>query len=1079
MYPETIDLFTDRDFARLAREIVNKAGSVSTTLKHFDNRFKRAVEEFRNQNRFAAYREDAGRLPFNITLGYPKAPFKKTWPLLGFKHAMIEAYNRGDDYIAWPSTGDQIAQIEGWGDRQFESIIDNVTKTTPRQIGEFVKRYGGKVEKIKIWGDHEVFAVKITPEMETLIENKEIPQFSLDEPLDPKDPNPKVQEQIEKHMEQDTRGKKEKIRNWATALWKSFTSPIPQIRPGKFGYFKDRVRLAKEVDKFGAQQAYFRIYNIIGKLSEDERQVFTMNLVLNDMLNDTVPNESGVSLLRDGHLPFGYKTVDQVRASLRHFREQAKKSPRVMNALARRRKSMLKIQGELIDAGFISEELRGNDSYFHHETIRRMEEGDSYLFNTGGGIGNQDLKMSLDRGSDISAYSLNYITSEFAMISDAVATLELNKLKKQIKAVYDIKSRLLKKAKGGNVAIPKGYEKVFVSQFVGWGAIPKFPDALSKGILEKAKIDPKILEKIQIASGTKESWIIPKDIADAMRTVRDTPTNKIPGRVSEAVVQAWKKWTLINPFRIFKYNVNNMSGDVDIALAYDWRIMQYMPQAMKDIAGDIDNMGMKLPFNMQRYGSYLTSETKAEMKEAHRLGVIGAGFVMHEVTDISKEFEALMRGPQGSHLSKFGQKWWQGSKDITNYRENLLRLAAYRYFKDRIKTGEKHIYGASNPQEIDEISNINEKAAKLSRELIGDYGRLSEGGEWARKHVIPFYSWMEINAPRYVRMMRNLPHEGKSKKGAVASSLAWKGSVLGAKFMMFTAMVFAWNNMMFGDDEKELKGYRKRQMHLLLGRRQDGSIRYLPISGAFRDALSWFGGEDAYYDVTDVMSGKTTIAEQLKENGIKILLFDGPIQVNGIPVLGKGCTSIVIKGLHAKAGTVTVKIRRTDANRENLFHEARYLSLANRINVGPQLISFTKDIIVYEFIQGKSIDLYLLEEVKEEEIRNVVLEILKQCNNLDSIGLIHLELSRPRDHILVSTTKKPYIIDFETASLTSRKKNLTQVLSWMFFKKHIISKKLLKIFQINQQKLFRLRKLLGEYKKNIEYFEEIIRLLSD
>jgi len=859
---------TNKEIINTARDVMQMAKQVSITLKHFNNRFNRAVENFRNENRFADYREDAKDLPFNMTLGYPNAPYKKTWPLLAFKNGMIEAYNRGDDYVAWPSTGDQIAEIEGWGNYQFKGIIDNITKTMPRQVDEFVKRYGGKVEKIDIEGGGKVNAVKITPQLKKLIEDRQVPQFSLDEPIDPKDPNPEVQQQIEKHMQSEKKSLGEKIKDRISALWKSSTSMIPQIRPGELGYFKDRIRLAKEVDKFGSQQAFFRIYAAIGKLSNDERQVFTMNLVLNDMLNDTIPNEDGVAILKDGHLPFKYKTVDQVRASLRHFREQAKKSPRVMNALARRRKSMLKIQGELIDAGFLKEELRGNDSYFHHETLQHMVEGDGYLFGMHRGAGGKSLKMTKDRGSDISAYSLDYITSEFAVLSDAIATLELNKIKKQIKAVYDITPKLEKKANGGKLIPLKGYKILHPAQLPGWGATPKFPDVIAANILEKAKIDPKVKEEMQIASGVDEKWIVPEKIADAMSTVREISHKEIYSKISESFTQAWKKWTLINPFRIIRYNINNMSGDVDIALAYDWRIMQYLPQAMKDIAGDINTMGMKLPFNMQRFGSHMTSEMKAEMKEAHRLGVIGAGFVMHEVTDISSEFEAIMRGPQGNFASKFGQKWWQGSKDITNYRENLLRLASYRYFKDRIKSGEKNIYAASNPTEIDEIRNVNEKAAKLSRELIGDYGRLSEGGEWMRKHMIPFYSWMEINAPRYVRMMRNLSHEGKSRGRAVASSLTWKTSVLGAKFMLFTAMVTAWNNLLFGDDEDELKGYQKRQMHLLFGRRQDGSIRYIPVSGAFRDALSWFGGDDIYYDIKDITSGKSTIGEKAKEMGL-------------------------------------------------------------------------------------------------------------------------------------------------------------------------------------------------------------------
>jgi len=1311
-FPESAKDLKDRHISSLLDKFRTIASVGSPSLLKFENSLRKAVGEFRENNRFAAYRKDAGELPFDMTVGHPKAPYKKSWPLLGFKTAMIEAYKRGDSYVAWPSTDKQVSKIEGWPrGRKFQSVIDKYIKTMPRQVNEFVKKYGSKVEKIEVSG-YEMYGVEITPKLEELVKGQQVPQFSLDEKkkypyksglykkyqgspkeiidrvskewepttdinyafwltpdgtllgspykqsvkdpsrpshneigedlkyengdtipsdlgedswlshfmdatgairvqthgsdvlkyitvdrqptnrqwatinrhydghliadisthpeefidakeaasgnisqvkrginetlnnndvigndrnfdptmpqfslddpklkydrsefeilnaasktwkpthdpkialwvtpngdmltsptgdayvphgeivkdmnfingtpvkfmfpfgltpawtifadatgsvrvhpnkhgvfetiavghkkitskqwgtlsrntdknskialgvsvhpdldtidskegllfsevrneikrilddksnqvnprshkldienslstmlnhyndvshgddwlsknfdmtigelkekientkndnielingpinkndlpnnkggmltddvlgglpqfsldekLDAKDPHDRVQKSIDEHGEPESRPWFRGVKDRITATWKSSTSMIPMIRPGELGYFKDRVRLAREIDKYGAQQAYFRIYNIIGKLSDDERQVFTMNIVLNDMLNDTKPDKEGNAILRDGHLPHGFKTVNEIRESLIHFRAQAKKSPRVMNALARRRESMLKIQKELIDKGYLDDSLRGNDSYFHHETIRKMVEDDSYLFNSGNPrMETDNLKMAMDRGGSIKAYSLNYITSEFSMISNAVATLELDKIRKQIRSVYDIKQQLVKRAKGGDIIVPEGYRKVYTSKMPGWGARPKFPDMLTKELIAKEKLNREVLEKIAKATEKKgkgkDYWVLPDKVADAMESVREVKDTKIQAKVSESVIQTWKKWKLLNPFSVFRYNVNNMSGDVDIALAYDWRIMQYLPQAMKDIAGDINNMGMRLPFNMQRYGAYLTPEVKAEMKEAHRTGVIGAGFVMHEVTNISKEFEALIRGPQGGSLAKFGKRWWQNSKDATNYRENLLRLATYRYFKDRIKTGEKHIYGASNPKEIDEIRNPDEKAAKLSRELIGDYGRLSENGEWMRKHLIPFYSWMEINAPRYVRMMRNLKHEGKSRKGAAISSLGWKGSVLGAKMLMFTGMVTLWNNMMFGDDEKELKGFQKRQSHLLLGRRQDGSIRYLPMSGAFRDALSWFDGDDAFYDLKDIESGESTPAQKLRE----------------------------------------------------------------------------------------------------------------------------------------------------------------------------------------------------------------------
>lgn len=803
------------------------------------------------------------------------APFSKTWPLLVFKHAAIKAYNEGTEYIAWPSTFEQMNQVEGWGARKegkrHKPIMDHYLKTMPRLVNNFMKEYGGKVEEITIDGGHKVQAVKMTPALKETIRRKQVMQFSVDpeEPIDPKDPHEHVQKNILKSKTIDRRTFTQSLKNWTTATWKSMTSIAAELRPNEYGYLKDRIRLAKEVDKFGSRQAFSKIYSVIGKLNEDERQVFTMNLILSDILRDTIPNKHGVVILDGSNLPFGYRSVDEVRTSLRHFREQAKKSPKIAHALATRRKVMSEIQSNLIDEGFLPKALRGNDAYFHHQTLEKLTLGDDYLFGIQRRAGDKPLSWSHERsGGDVDSYSTDYVVSEFGVISNAIAALELQRIKKEMKAVYDIKPSLESK-QGAQFEVPKGYVKWSPNKHQGWGVTPSYPDKVTTKVLEDNKIDPKILELVKEASGAKEEWVIPEKMASALSRIREISHDAMPAKVSNAFTQAWKKWMLMNPFRVVRYNINNMSGDVDIAMAYDPKILKYGFQSMKDLAGDINSSGLKLPFNMQKFGTKLSEAQKKELDVAHRLGVIGAGFVMHEVADVAAEFEALMRGPQGNAVKKFGMNWWQGSKDATNYRENILRLATYRYFKDRIASGEKNVYGASNPMEVDEITDPNEKAAKLSRELIGDYGRLSEGGEWMRKHVIPFYSWMEINAPRYVRMMRNLKHEKKGAAGVAQAGIGmgWKGSVLAAKFTAFSALVSLWNNTFFGDDEEELQGYQKTGMHILLGRRDDGTIRYLPIAGAFRDALSWFDGEDIEYDIEEMMNGEATISSKLKEAG--------------------------------------------------------------------------------------------------------------------------------------------------------------------------------------------------------------------
>ena len=207
--------------------------------------------------------------------------------------------------------------------------------------------------------------------------------------------------------------------------------------------------------------------------------------------------------------------------------------------------------------------------------------------------------------------------------------------------------------------------------------------------------------------------------------------------------------------------------------------------------------------------------------------------------------------------------WWSQSKKLSTLRENVLRLAAYRYFTDQLKT-RTDVYGASRKAEIDAIVDRDDRAVKLARELIGDYGNISHAGQYLRERIIPFYSWLEINAPRYVRLFRNLKHEGGSMTG-MAGTMAWKAAKLGLKACTLMALVALWNGAMFPDEEEELQETGREQLHLILGRRADGSIITLRFQGALSDALSWFGMDNPFETAKRISKGRMSGKDVGKE----------------------------------------------------------------------------------------------------------------------------------------------------------------------------------------------------------------------
>lgn len=162
---------------------------------------------------------------------------------------------------------------------------------------------------------------------------------------------------------------------------------------------------------------------------------------------------------------------------------------------------------------------------------------------------------------------------------------------------------------------------------------------------------------------------------------------------------------------------------------------------------------------------------------------------------------------------------------------------------------------------------------------------------------------------------------------------------------------------------------------------------------------------------------------EMESLGITSINLGGKTIVNGTHIAGKGCVGIVVK---AKAGSkvCALKIRRTDADRKTMDNEARFHKMANSACIGPSLEGHTKNLIAMEFITGQSIiDWVVGNKATKSKMCTLAAAILEQCFSLDVAGLDHGELSRLTRHVIVSD--RPYIIDFESASITRKTCNVT------------------------------------------------------
>ena len=182
---------------------------------------------------------------------------------------------------------------------------------------------------------------------------------------------------------------------------------------------------------------------------------------------------------------------------------------------------------------------------------------------------------------------------------------------------------------------------------------------------------------------------------------------------------------------------------------------------------------------------------------------------------------------------------------------------------------------------------------------------------------------------------------------------------------------------------------------------------------------------------------------ELREHGIEAVEFSGETSAFNVHVLGKGFVGIVVTA-HLGEKKVALKIRRVDADRTGLQHEAQMLAKANNVQVGPRLIGVSRNFLLMQLIDGCLLPCWLDVHKETTQVRAVLSEVLEQCWRLDSIGLDHGELSKAKKHIIINKQQEPFLVDFETASVDRKPANVTSLCQFFFTSHGAVVKAVLK-----------------------------------
>ncbi len=230
--------------------------------------------------------------------------------------------------------------------------------------------------------------------------------------------------------------------------------------------------------------------------------------------------------------------------------------------------------------------------------------------------------------------------------------------------------------------------------------------------------------------------------------------------------------------------------------------------------------------------------------------------------------------------------------------------------------------------------------------------------------------------------------------------------------------------------------------------------------------------EELYvYEVT-----KKSLLHELERKGLESLHYFAQGKRGKIFTADFDQSKLVKKHLPLKKDLieVAVKIKRRDSEaKKRMEDEAQWLNVLNKKGMGPKLLFFGDNYLVYQFVEGKFFMDWLKGQQKEE-IKKILQLVLKQCFEMDAMGLNKEEMHRPLKHIIIDDKNKPVLIDFERCYETQSPHNLTQFVEFICRSREELGKSGL---IINAEKLRLLAKKYKE-KPTEQSFNELLEAIS-
>lgn len=662
------------------------------------------------------------------------------------------------------------------------------------------------------------------------------------------------------------------LKGFASATAKSATR-AQQFIPSdaKHATMNEMFRLQKQQAATAQDEANRNIASVVGPLGPQQLQLFTRKLILDNLL---------ASIDRGEPLRFGFKDRQEVLDYKLKLDELAENTPNVREALDRRREIVSDMVSQLVELKLLPEDaIPRADTYYHQQVL-------SYLGASRLGRNPQITKKGFQKkrvqGVEEFDESLNYNTSyveaEHEWMRDAYHQIAKEQWIRQLGERFDIKQQLQEFAKAGDAdwrdlvresdthriwqATPGNqfYQAVGVAEHV--------IEKVLEGVEDTAEVKADDLRTLLAMGGPQREMVLPNELADqldAMKAPKGQP-DSFGGwteKISKDLLRMWKTWTLFNPLRALTYNLRNLTGDVDPVIGGAVGTLGHANRAIRDLSGYYGVTGSP------------SIDLNPEIEAARNLGVIDSSMTASEIPDL-KDLEVFRRffTHEKHDMARTVKNYFDTVKRFSAFRESIARYAAFLYYKDALEKGNLSHYGGARKEIVDRLASemgTDAAAAHLARNLLGDYGDLTAMGNFLREHLIPFYSWQEVNLKRYPMMFYNAAAYGaREAPNSPAKAAALSAGAVGMVLLPYIAMQL-FNRLVWPDDEDELSDDERSSPHILLGRNADGSIRILRNTGALGDWLENFGVNTAVSRLDELQAGQMSagaVAQEMMKDAV-------------------------------------------------------------------------------------------------------------------------------------------------------------------------------------------------------------------